>query len=124
MPCFALQRMQDVLCVLVKAIKNNELKLGAGEKIYCHSPLGYNLTKEFISQDTTGTYKDLSNREILTWIERHEEVMDIMSKPGRKIIVCSGGMMERGTITQYIDKAHSNKDATIVLTGFQVPGTN
>lgn len=38
--------------------------------------------------------------------------------------MCSGGMLERGTVTQYIDKVHNNKDASIILTGFQVPGTN
>lgn len=33
-------------------------------------------------------------------------------------------MLERGTVTQYIDDVHTNPDARIILTGFQVPGTN
>ena len=33
-------------------------------------------------------------------------------------------MLEKGTITQYIDEINEDKDAKIILTGFQVPGTN
>ena len=38
--------------------------------------------------------------------------------------MCSGGMLERGTVMQYIDKVNTNKNGSIILTGFQVPGTN
>jgi Cft2 family RNA processing exonuclease len=123
-PTFALQRFQDVLSILVASVHNKSLKLHDGEKIYCHTPLGYNLTKEYLLHDKKGTYKNLSDRDIIERIERPEDIIAMLKKPGRKIIMCSGGMMERGTIMQYIDKVHANKNGTIVLTGFQVPGTN
>ncbi len=33
-------------------------------------------------------------------------------------------MIEKGTITQYIDEINEDKHAKMILTGFQVPGTN
>lgn len=123
-PVFALQRFQDVLHVIIDAAHNNSLQLNNGEKIYCHTPLGYNLTKEYLLHDTRWAYKNLSDRDIIQWIERPEEVVELLKKSGRKIILCSGGMLERGTVTQYIDKVHNNPEARIILTGFQVPGTN
>jgi metallo-beta-lactamase family protein len=123
-PTFALQRLQDVLSVLVEAVHKGTLKLNGGEKIYCHTPLGYILTKEYTLHDKEGRYKNLNDRDLIQWIERPEEVMALLKKPGRKIIMCSGGMLERGTVMQYIDKVNHNKDGSIILTGFQVPGTN
>lgn len=123
-PVFALQRMQEVLSVIVEAVHHKKLILNENEKIYCHSPLGYNLTKEYLLHDTTGAYKYCSDRDIIQWIERPEEITKLLNRPGRKIIMCSGGMLERWTIVQYIDQVYSNPDAKIILTGFQVPGTN
>ncbi len=123
-PVFALQRLQDVLSMLVDAVRNKRIELGANEKIYCHSPLGYNLTKEFILHDTEGVYWNCTDTKIVKWIENPEEADLIVKKPGRKIIICSGGMLEQGTIAQYIDTAYANKNASILLTWFQVPGTN
>ena len=123
-PVFALQRLQDVLSILVEAVHNGTLKLTDGEKIYCHTPLGYNLTKEYLLHDPKGVYKNLTDRDIIEWIERPEEVLKMTKKEWRKIIMCSWGMLERGTVTQYIDKVHTNPEARIILTWFQVPGTN
>jgi len=123
-PVFALQRLQDVLSVIVEAAHHGQLKLRDGEQIYCHTPLGYNLTKEFLLNDKHGVYKNLTDGQLIKWITRPDELLTILSKPGRKIIVCSGGMLERGTITQYIDKVYADPDSSFVLTGFQVPGTN
>lgn len=39
LPCFALQRFQEIICMLVDAVHHKKLKLGHGEKIYCQSPL-------------------------------------------------------------------------------------
>lgn len=123
-PVFALQRFQDVLSILVDAVHKGALKLTEWEKIYCHTPLGYVLTKEYLLQDKQGRYKNLNDRDIVEWIEWTQEVVNLLKKKGRKIIMCSGGMLERGTVMQYIDKVNNNKDASIILTGFQVPGTN
>ncbi len=123
-PVFALQRMQDVLSVIVEAVHNGKLQLWKDEKIYCHSPLGYHITKEYLLHDTHGSYTNCSDRETIQWIERPEEIKKILLKPGRKIIMCSWWMLERWTITQYIDAVHINPDARIILTWFQVPGTN
>jgi len=124
MPCFALQRFQEIICFLVEAAHSGKLKLGKGEKIYCHSPLATALSKEYIANDPKGTYGALTDHDILHWIEEQEEVELLMQQPGRRIIVCSGGMLEKGTITQYIDQINEDKLAKIILTGFQVPGTN
>ena len=51
LPCFALQRFQEIICLLVDAAHNGTLKLGKGEKIYCHSPLATALSKEYIADD-------------------------------------------------------------------------
>lgn len=124
LPVFALQRLQDVASMLVDAVHNGQLKLHPNEKIYCHSPLGYNLTQEFLLHDNKGRYKNLTERGIIEWIDNPEEADAIIKKSGRKIVICSGGMLEQGTIAQYIDAAYTNKYASIILTWFQVPGTN
>jgi predicted metal-dependent RNase len=112
------------LSVVVDAVHQGSLKLNSGEKIYCHTPLWYNLTKEYLLHDGRWAYKNLSDRDVIQWIERPEEVVELLKKAGRKIILCSGWMLERGTVTQYIDKVHKNPEARIILTWFQVPGTN
>lgn len=124
LPCFALQRFQEIVCLLVDAIHTKKLKLHSGEKIYCQSPLAMGLTKEYIANDKTGVYGNLTDNDHLEWITEPEEVEALLEKPGRRIIVCSGGMLEKGTITQYIDQINEDKHAKIILTGFQVPGTN
>lgn len=89
-PVFALQRMQDVMSVIVQAVHDNQLPLGKEEKVYCHSPLGYNITKEFLVHDKKGSYKNCSDRDVTQRIERPEEVKKIIARTGRKIILCSG----------------------------------
>ncbi len=53
LPCFALQRFQEVICMILDAVHTKKLKLGNGEKIYCQSPLAMGITKEFINFDKT-----------------------------------------------------------------------
>lgn len=123
-PVFALQRLQDILSMLVGAARDGSLKLGENEKIYCHSPLGYDLTKEFLVHDKKGTYANCAYGKIVKWIDTPAEWDLVVKKPWRKIIICSGWMLEQGTIAQYIDLAYNNEKALILLTWFQVPGTN
>ncbi len=124
LPCFALQRFQEIICMLVEAAYRGELKLGRGEKIYCHSPLATALSKEYIADDPKWVYKGLTDNALLQWISEPEEVVELLERGGRRIVVCSGGMLEKGTVTQYIDQINEDKHAKIILTGFQVPGTN
>jgi putative mRNA 3-end processing factor len=45
----------------------------------------------------------------------------ILKKPC--IIVTTSGMLTGGPITHYIEKIYDREDCTLILTGFQVPGT-
>ncbi|MCX6821518.1 MAG: MBL fold metallo-hydrolase, partial [Candidatus Aenigmarchaeota archaeon] len=45
----------------------------------------------------------------------------ILKKPC--IIVTTSGMLTGGPITHYIEKMYDREDCTLILTGFQVPGT-
>ena len=124
LPCFALQRFQEILCMIIEAIHTGKLHLGENEKIYCQSPLAMAITKEYINFDKHGVYKNLSDNGRLEWLTEKEDVAALLEQSGRRIVVCSGGMLEKGTITQYINEISEDKDAKIILTGYQVPGTN
>lgn len=124
LPCFALQRFQEIICLILDAVHHKKLKLKKGEKIYCQSPLAMNITKEFINFDKHGVYGNLSDNEHLEWITDREQMNELIESSGRRIVICSGGMLEKGTITQYISEINEDKDARIILTGYQVPGTN
>lgn len=123
-PCFALQRFQEMICVLLDAAHHGKLKLKKGEKIYCQSPLAMAITKEYINFDKTGAYKNLLDTKHLEWVTEPEQLTELLDGQGRRIVICSGGMLEKGTITQYINEINDDKLAKIILTGYQVPGTN
>ena len=90
LPCFALQRFQEIICLLVDAVHHKKLKLHSGEKIYCQSPLAMNITKEFINFDKNGTYGNLSDNEHIEWITDREQMNELLESSGRRIVICSG----------------------------------
>jgi len=46
---------------------------------------------------------------------------DIIKKPC--VIITTGGMLSGGPVTYYIQKLHKRKENSLLMTGFQVPGT-
>ncbi|MEI6426240.1 MAG: MBL fold metallo-hydrolase [Candidatus Absconditabacteria bacterium] len=128
-PCFVIERMQEVREMLGAAIDNNQLVLEKGEKIYFDSKLGYNISKEYLMADSKNAYPHLKDHPQMERISDKESIegvkasKKIMGHKGRTIVVCSGGMAENGSVMEYLTHAMGSRDAKILTTGFQAPGT-
>lgn len=122
-PAFALQRFQEVIDMLGEAVKNKELSLHSGEKIYCHSNLAYDISKEYLAHDINNKYPHLRRSSHIKWLAEQDEINGIMHSKGRRIIIVSGWMLENGSIMQYLHYATQSHNAQILTTWFQAPWT-
>ena len=57
----------------------------------------------------------------VTKIHKNKERDKIIKEPG--IIVTTSGMLNGGPVVHYLEKLHDNENCSLVLTGFQVPGS-
>lgn len=122
-PGFAVERFQEVREMIWEALANKELRLRHWEKIYFHSNLAYDISKEYLAQDAQGVFKHLHNNRQMEWLTDQTEIQWIMHGKWRRIIVTTGGMMENGSLMQYLHHATQSQNAQILTVWFQAPGT-
>ncbi|RLI95340.1 MAG: MBL fold metallo-hydrolase [Candidatus Altiarchaeales archaeon] len=95
--------------------------------------LSYPIYLDGMGQDITRIFmqypKYLRNPELLKesartarWITNNEERRKAILKPS--IIVTTAGMLNGGPILRYIQKLKNDKKSSVILTGYQVEGTN
>ncbi len=112
-PAFAVGRTQEVLMIL-KGISHPIYLDGMGQKvtsIYLQYP-------EHI-KDVNLLQKAANNA---TWVENDSIRERAMSEPS--VIVTTAGMLSGGPAMYYIQRLHSDKRSSLLLTGYQVEGTN
>jgi len=114
--CFAIARAQEILLVF----DEYELKY----PIYMDG-MSKKTTRVINSypeqQREYNCVEKAMKRLNVKFITNHSMRKRILKKPC--IIVTTSGMLTGGPIAHYIEKIYDREDSTLILTGFQVPGT-
>lgn len=128
-PIFSLERSQEFLYELNNFVESKQIPV---MKIFLDSPLAIRITDVFrkhlnllketvrmqISQgDNIFQFPGLRETEVT------QDSINILKVPGPKIILAGSGMSSGGRILHHEKNYLSNPNATLLLTGYQVPGT-
>lgn len=128
-PIFSLERTQEFLYELNNFVESKQVPV---MKIFLDSPLAIRITDVFrkhlnllketvrmqISQgDNIFQFPGLRETEVT------QDSINILKVAGPKIIMAGSGMSTGGRILHHEKNYLSNPNATLLLTGYQVPGT-
>ncbi|MCX6694830.1 MAG: MBL fold metallo-hydrolase, partial [Candidatus Altiarchaeota archaeon] len=113
LPVFAVGRAQEML-LLLKDI---------GHQVYLD---GMAQTATQIILQNPGYVKDYDDLEQAArdavWVKSRRHRKEILDEAG--VILTTAGMLEGGPVIQYISKLYKDANSSIILTGYQVEGTN
>jgi len=121
-PSFAVERSQEIIYLLVSLIKEKRIPR---LKIYLDSPMAAAVTKVLVNY-----YSFLNDPELKHILDQHLEVVSdyrasqsIVSMSGPKIVIAGSGMITGGRILHHLEAHISDPKTTVVLPGYQAPGT-
>ncbi|MFH1722763.1 MAG: MBL fold metallo-hydrolase [Candidatus Altiarchaeota archaeon] len=115
LPAFAVGRSQEVLMMLFDA------------------DINYPIYIDGMSQTVTNLYLQFSEyladidkfnnaAKQVNWVRNHKQRKKIVNEPCA--IITTAGMLEGGPVMSYIPQIAQDKKSSIILTGYQVEGTN
>lgn len=113
LPCFAVGRTQEVMLIL-KDLKYNMWVDGMGKtisRLYLDRP-------EYIRSEKALKAAKRRFNEVRTPQDRQKARRDA------QVIVTTGGMLDGGPVLTYIDDVKSDPKSAILLSGYQVDGSN
>lgn len=123
-PAFAVERTQELLLDL--SILFDQEKLPK-VPVFLDSPLAIKATKVFAKNaavlEDTGAVPDLFRRSNLRFTESVEESKMIGRFTGGAIIIAGSGMCDAGRIRHHLKANLWRRNATVMLVGYQAPGT-
>lgn len=128
-PIFSLERTQEFLYEMNELIEGGEVPQMS---VYVDSPLAIkvtdifykykNLFKESVRIDIKSG-DDIFNFKGLRETEKTRDSKKILSSKNPKIIMAGSGMSAGGRIMHHEKNYLSDKNSTVLITGFQTPGT-
>ncbi len=128
-PAFSLGRTQQVVYHLNELFNENLLpKI----PIYVDSPLSNRVTavhrryQESLDEDVNKTLRhdvDVFGFDTLHYTESPQQSMELNDKPGPFVVISASGMCESGRVLHHLKHGISNERNTVVLIGYQAPGT-
>jgi putative mRNA 3-end processing factor len=114
--CFAISRAQEIILIL------DEYDLRENIFIDGMSKKATNIINSYPDLQTEyDQVKKAMKRLGVTFITSSSIRKMAIEKPS--IIITTSGMLTGGPITHYIEKLHDKENCSLLLTGFQVPGT-
>jgi len=128
-PTFSLERTQELLFEMDRMVENNRIPR---MPIFLDSPLAIRLTKVFrkykeyfnkSAQSIINSGDDIFNFPGLKVTLKAEDSKMILNAPNPKIIMAGSGMSNGGRIIHHERNYLPNKNNTILLVGYQSPGT-
>lgn len=128
-PIFSLERTQEFLYELNNFVESKQVPK---MKVFMDSPLAIKITNVF--KKYSNLFKDTVRMQIkegdrifdfpgLTETELTQDSINILRAPGPKIVMAGSGMSSGGRILHHEKNYLSDPNATLLLTGYQVPGT-
>lgn len=128
-PAFSLGRTQQVVYHLNELFNENKLPR---IPIYVDSPLSNRCTaihrryQEHLDDDVNKTLRhdiDVFGFETLRYTESPQQSMELNDRSGPFVVISASGMCESGRILHHLKHAISHERNTVVLIGYQAPGT-
>lgn len=122
-PAFAVGRTQSILYCLHAAFKQG---LAPRVPVYVNSPMATNVTNIY---ERHPRYHLLSKEEcaeafdVATYVNSVEESKDLNKLNGPAVIISASGMLTGGRVLHHLKAMAPNPKNTILLTGYQAPGT-
>jgi putative mRNA 3-end processing factor len=113
LPCFAVGRTQEIMLIL-KDLRYNMWVDGMGKTIsryYLDRP-------EYVRNEKALRAAKRKFHEVRTPADRHR------ARKEAQVIVTTGGMLDGGPVLSYIDDVKNDPRSAILLSGFQVEGSN
>lgn len=128
-PVFSLERTQVLLYELNNLIEEGEV---SSVPVFLDSPLAIAVTDIYrkyqkyynadVSQEIAAG-DDIFSFPKLSFTESRDESMDINKIPGPKIVLAGSGMSGGGRVLHHEKRYLSDPKNTLLLVGYQVPGT-
>ncbi len=124
-PAFAVERSQELLHDIGVMLEQGDLK---GATVYLDSPLAKKVTHVFQKHanelDDMGTApENLFKHEQFRLIQSVDESKTLNKVPSGAIIISASGMCDAGRIQHHLKANMWRDDCTILLVGYQSPGT-
>jgi metallo-beta-lactamase family protein len=122
-PSFAVGRTQDLL-YLFSILKQR--KQIPDVPIFLDSPLGINSTDIFTEYPTWHSLNATevkALRNVATMVKSRQQSKELLQKKKSSIIIAGSGMVSGGRILHHLSKRLSDSRNTVLLTGYQAPGT-
>ncbi|GAB3195797.1 metallo-beta-lactamase family protein [Pontibacter aydingkolensis] len=122
-PSFAVERAQELLLILNTLRQEKSIP---PMPIYLDSPMGINVTELYLNYTD---WHSLSPAECRTMmhdvhiIRDFELSLHVLDNINPKIIIAGSGMVTGGRVLYYLEKLLGDKKNTVLLAGFQAPGT-
>ncbi len=128
-PAFSLGRTQQVVYHLNELFNENKLPR---IPVYVDSPLSNRVTAvhrryaESLDDDVNKALRhdvDVFGFETLHYTESPQQSMELNNKSGPFVVISASGMCESGRILHHLKHTISNERNTVVMIGYQAPGT-
>lgn len=123
-PAFAVERTQELIVDLVDLMDRG---LVPDAPIYVNSPLAIRATEVFLRHadelDAEVDVARLLHSRRLHFTETAEESKAIAAVEGFHVVVAASGMCDAGRIRHHLKQWLWNRRATVLLVGYQAPGT-
>ncbi|MBC5773569.1 MBL fold metallo-hydrolase [Pontibacter sp. KCTC 32443] len=122
-PSFAVERAQELLLILNTL--RDEQSIPA-MPLYLDTPMGIDVSDLYLRYHE---WHNLTQAECETMmrnvhvIRKFEHTQHVLDTHGPKIIIAGSGMVTGGRVLYYLEKLLSDRKNTILLVGFQAPGT-
>lgn len=120
-PAFAIERTQELLADLDELFHAGELP---PTPIFVDSPLATRATSVFAKYvPRNGNGRDPFQRADLHFVETVEQSRGLNRLRGGAIIMAGSGMCDAGRIRHHLKNHLSRSDTTVLLVGYQAPGS-
>ena len=123
-PAFAVERTQELLLDLAHLFDTGRLP---SVPVFLDSPLAIHATEVFVKNaaalEDTGAKADPFRRPNIRFTETADESKSIARVHSGAIIIAASGMCDAGRIRHHLKQNLWRSEATILLVGYQAPGT-
>lgn len=125
LPAFAVERTQELLADLLQVMQEGT---APPADVFLDSPLAIEATEVFLQRGYNPNSREnpfavLHPSERLRFLRKPQESDRLETLRGWHVIMAASGMCDAGRVRKHLKRLLWRRDATVLLTGFQVQGT-
>ncbi len=122
-PCFAVERAQLMMYLLWQLSKKNHLH---GLPVYLDSPMSSKVVAAFSNFNSWHRIPEIDWQQVchnINFIESFDQSVQLTQQTFPRIVLAGSGMANGGRVLNYLELYLGNKQATILIVGYQAEGT-